>query len=332
MGYSDEHLTVNNVIDLVIDRLASGIYPLGSKLPTSRELAHEIGVHRNTVAKAYRMIAELNLVTTQQGRGTFVAALPENNPLRSIQSQIDEAMASITLKALRLGVPKEELRRRLDEQITRIYQDPPLRLAFVECNDHDLRAAVTELEMLTNVRLDQLLLDELDGNPAAVGERFDVVLTSLFHITEVTSSLNGHVPNTNIIGVYTQPDERAVTEIAQLKPGIRVGIVVSNPGGGRRFVAQVHSYAAVETDVLVAPSDLQIVELARRVDVIVCSRSCSEQISALHLPLRVIELSFHISRQAANRVIETLNVVHYGSDRLTLSTSGRADQIALGRR
>jgi DNA-binding transcriptional regulator YhcF (GntR family) len=331
MGYHDGHLTVNDVIDLVIDRLASGHYPLGGKLPTSRELAQEIGVHRNTVAKAYRMIADLNLVSTQQGRGTFVAALPESNHLRSIEIQIDEAMAAITLRALRLGIPKEELRRRLDEQVTRIYQNPPLRLAFVECNDHDLRAAATELEMFTNIRLDQLLLDELNGNPAAVADRFDVVLTSLFHITEVTSALDGHVLNTNIIGVHTQPDELAVTEIAQLNPGVRVGIVVSNLGGGRRFVAQVHSYAAVETEVLVAPNNAKIVELASRVDVIVCSRSCREQVSTLQLPIRVIELTFHISRQSANRVIEALDAVQPGAGRIKTRNDQPA-QIALARR
>ena len=67
-------LSAHAVRDIVIDRLASGAHPIGSKLPTSRELAAEIGAHRNTVAKAYQELANLGLVSVRQGRGTYVVA------------------------------------------------------------------------------------------------------------------------------------------------------------------------------------------------------------------------------------------------------------------
>lgn len=315
--------TANDVIDLVIDRLASGIYPLGSKLPTSRELAEELGVHRNTIAKAYREIAGLNLLSMRQGRGTYVVAVPESNYERSVELQIDDALGAITLKARRFGITEADLRQRLDKQVSRIYKGSSLRLAFVECNDHDLTSAIIEIETLTNLRLDPMPLDDLSGDPGDVADQFDVILTSLFHITEVTSALRGHIEHTNIIGVYTQPDELAVTEIARLTPGSRVGIVVSNVGGGRRFVAQVHSYVAVDTTVIVAPSDSMIVEMSQLVDAIVCSRSRAKQVRSLHLSVPVIELSFHISRQSANRILEALDTWHRSHDRLDVHLEGQ---------
>ena len=54
-----KRLSVQDVVDHVVDRLASGIYPPGGRLPTSRSLAAELGVHRNTIAKAYQSLVDL---------------------------------------------------------------------------------------------------------------------------------------------------------------------------------------------------------------------------------------------------------------------------------
>jgi DNA-binding transcriptional regulator YhcF (GntR family) len=43
-----------------------------------RELANELNVNFNTVARAYRLLDDAGLISTQQGRGTYV--LPETHP------------------------------------------------------------------------------------------------------------------------------------------------------------------------------------------------------------------------------------------------------------
>lgn len=300
-----KRLSHQDVVDLIIDRLASGIYPVGSKLPTSRDLAREIGVHRNTVAKAYRVVADLNLISMRQGRGTYVAALPDSDNRRPLSDQIEEAVTAIAIKAHRLGIPETELRRVVDEQIASAYHSEPPQAAFVECNDHDLAVAVNEIEMLTGIRLSPVRLDELVARPETA-RQFDVIFTSLFHITEVNDALKNSYPASAIVAVYTQPDENALTEIARIRPGSTVGIVVSNVEGGRRFVAQVNTFVEAETIVLVRPSDDDVRELAERVDIIVCSRSRATQVRSLDLPVPVVEISFHISKQSVHRITEAL--------------------------
>ncbi len=44
----------------------------GDQLPTVRQLASELRVNFNTVARAYRMLDEAGLISTQQGRGTYI--------------------------------------------------------------------------------------------------------------------------------------------------------------------------------------------------------------------------------------------------------------------
>jgi len=56
-----------------IERLIiSGDLAVGDRLPTSRALAGELGINFNTVARAYRILAQAGLVTTMRGRGTTI--------------------------------------------------------------------------------------------------------------------------------------------------------------------------------------------------------------------------------------------------------------------
>lgn len=71
--------------------IAGGEVGPGDPLPTVRGLAEELGVNFNTVANAYRTLAEEGLVETQQGRGARVIA--------SSKPEADEAAAREALNA-----------------------------------------------------------------------------------------------------------------------------------------------------------------------------------------------------------------------------------------
>lgn len=61
----------------------SGELPVGEKLKSIRDLAREYEVSPGTVQQALRLLREEGVVTTWQGRGTFV---------RSIQPQADRTL------------------------------------------------------------------------------------------------------------------------------------------------------------------------------------------------------------------------------------------------
>ena len=58
----------------VASRVASGELEAGTKLPTVRGLAAELGLAVHTVARAYRELEADGVVVTEGRRGTFVAA------------------------------------------------------------------------------------------------------------------------------------------------------------------------------------------------------------------------------------------------------------------
>jgi len=61
------------IIDKVLLAVADGRLSPGSQLPTVRQLAVDLSVNLNTVAKAYREMEIRGIVDTQQGTGTFVS-------------------------------------------------------------------------------------------------------------------------------------------------------------------------------------------------------------------------------------------------------------------
>jgi DNA-binding transcriptional regulator YhcF (GntR family) len=300
------NLSAHDVRDLIIDRITHGIYPLGSKLPTTVELASETGAHRNTIAKAYRALADVGLITLKQGRGSFVSSLvgPENQSAISVQ--IQGQIAESLRKARGLGIPEAELRQAIDEQITASYRVNLQRAAFVECNLGDARAAVDEIEAITGYRLVPLLLDDLQSSPLVATDGCAAVFTSLFHIKEVSDLLDQARPGLSVVGVYTHPDERALGEIARIRPGSQVGIVCASSEGSRRFANQIATFANVTTTTLVRPTDADILQVAKRVETIVSSRSCASQVQSLKLEIPIIPLPFHVSQQSAGRVAEIL--------------------------
>lgn len=58
----------------VIDAVAAGELPPGSRLPPHRTLAFELGVSVQTVSRAYEELARLGIVSGEVGRGSFIRA------------------------------------------------------------------------------------------------------------------------------------------------------------------------------------------------------------------------------------------------------------------
>ncbi len=62
------------LFDQIQFAIASRQYPPGHKLPSTRQLATETGLHRNTISKVYRQLEETGLVESMAGSGIYVKA------------------------------------------------------------------------------------------------------------------------------------------------------------------------------------------------------------------------------------------------------------------
>ncbi|HTX92871.1 MAG TPA: GntR family transcriptional regulator [Anaerolineales bacterium] len=108
------------VVERIKERLAAGRLKPGDQLPTVRSLALELRVNFNTIARAYRILDEAGVISTQQGRGTYIMEAPPPEVSEQIRLQ---ALADLTQRyiadAERLGASPEELVQILKDQVPR---------------------------------------------------------------------------------------------------------------------------------------------------------------------------------------------------------------------
>jgi DNA-binding transcriptional regulator YhcF (GntR family) len=60
------------IIDQVLGGIAAGTLQPGDQLPTVRQLAVDLAINPNTVVRAYRELEIREVLSTQQGTGTFL--------------------------------------------------------------------------------------------------------------------------------------------------------------------------------------------------------------------------------------------------------------------
>jgi DNA-binding transcriptional regulator YhcF (GntR family) len=92
--------------------LAGGFRP-GDHLPSVRQLAVDLGVHHNTVAGAYRQLAEEGWLELRRGRGATVIERAVPAPTPRARAEFGKRLEELVVKALAEGVPSGAVSREL---------------------------------------------------------------------------------------------------------------------------------------------------------------------------------------------------------------------------
>jgi GntR family transcriptional regulator len=111
------------IVHSIKHQVATGQLKPGEQLPTVRELATNLRLNPNTVARAYDLLDGDDVITTQQGRGTYVREHPDNVHLARVrQEQLKTIMDSAVGKALSMGYDSKEIRSAFDAEFERWVQ------------------------------------------------------------------------------------------------------------------------------------------------------------------------------------------------------------------
>lgn len=116
------------IVERVKHLVATEALKPGDQLPTVRQLAADLRVNFNTVARAYRILDEVGVISTQQGRGTYVLEAPPPEQAKLLrQAALTALIQSFLTEAARLGFEADEVAQEVDELITRWQEEgaPP---------------------------------------------------------------------------------------------------------------------------------------------------------------------------------------------------------------
>lgn len=106
------------IVERVKHLIATEVIQAGDQLPTVRQLATDLRVNFNTIARAYRLLDEAGVLSTQQGRGTYVLeAMPPARAQRLRESALEELTRSFLEEAARMGFAPDDVERMQAELI-----------------------------------------------------------------------------------------------------------------------------------------------------------------------------------------------------------------------
>ena len=104
------------LIEQIELKICSGVYPLGSRLPSVRDLAQEASVNPNTMQRALAKLEEDGLLYTNRTSGRFVTEdvkMVQKMKSKLAQEQIEEFLEKMN----RLGFDKKEIMNILAEML-----------------------------------------------------------------------------------------------------------------------------------------------------------------------------------------------------------------------
>ncbi len=105
------------IVDWVRVGVAGGEFQPGEQLPTVRQLAVDLNVNYNTVARAYLDLERMGIVHTLRGKGTFIATrkVTQDEVIRA--AKLRELVTEFLSKAAEFGFSPQEVHEDLAERV-----------------------------------------------------------------------------------------------------------------------------------------------------------------------------------------------------------------------
>ena len=227
--------------------IACGEIERGARLPSVRDLAHDLGVAHMTVVQVYKELLSLGLIVTQPGRGTFVADAPRPSPdLEPLRVLMETA----TRRAEEAGYSLRQISEVLNVLLARAGRvsqagvEVLLVGLFLDATSAYARTLQAALPAGDRVRA--ITLEELRrGSGVEQARSADVVLALAHRLGETRALL----PGVNLIPVNFIPSEGTRQALASLSPMTRLAVVATFEEFLPTFLAGVRRFAPHVTEV-----------------------------------------------------------------------------------
>jgi GntR family transcriptional regulator len=112
------------IIEQIKRSVALGVLQAGEQLPTVKQLALDLTINPNTVARAYRDLERDRVIETAVGRGSFVRQQDADGTVRIAATDVARAALEAALReAKSLGLSRSDVRETLDLVLDRWFPE-----------------------------------------------------------------------------------------------------------------------------------------------------------------------------------------------------------------
>ncbi len=95
--------------------LLQGYLHPGDGIPSVRKLALELDITPGTVAKAYKELEQQKIIETIRGRGTFIAAMPDETRNEGVIRRVKEELREQCMELIYQGMDRKEIVSMIEE-------------------------------------------------------------------------------------------------------------------------------------------------------------------------------------------------------------------------
>ena len=239
--------------------IAARHYPPGHRLPSTRQLAMQTGLHRNTISKVYRQLEIDGVVEAMAGSGIYVRDNVTKKDLKKslfsnshINRPPDQEAKKAIDNLINLGCTLQETRKILTNEIdwrikcgTRILVSTPRE---------DIGASMLIAEEISpkiNVPVEVVPMEELDK--VLCNSNNGTIVTSRYFLQPLEKVAKEH--GIRAIAVDLSDFQKELKIIKELKTGNCVGIVSISPGLLRAAEVIIHSMRGSELMIMTGISD-----------------------------------------------------------------------------
>lgn len=112
------------VIEQIKRSVAVGVLTAGEQLPTVKQLALDLTINPNTVAKAYRELERDGVIETAPGRGSFVKGNGAVDTTRAAATDVARhAIEAAVREAKSIGLSADDVRKLANTAIDRWFRE-----------------------------------------------------------------------------------------------------------------------------------------------------------------------------------------------------------------
>lgn len=110
----------SQLLEIVQTNIVSGLYPLGEKLPSVRDLAAEAGVNPNTMQRAFSELERRNLIRTERTMGRFVTE--DKEMIQKARGEMAREQLKLFFEKMeQLGYTKDEILSYVEESVKEVH-------------------------------------------------------------------------------------------------------------------------------------------------------------------------------------------------------------------
>ena len=103
------------IADSITDKVISGEFPVGEKIPSVRELASQMGVNPNTIMRTYSELQAMSIIENQRGIGYFVNPDAQKIILEGKKEEFfNKTLPDFIKQARQLGISNTELKKHIE--------------------------------------------------------------------------------------------------------------------------------------------------------------------------------------------------------------------------